>query len=153
MSVNRPDSRASRRLLVVLTVGALAVAMVLPATTAAGPINKRAGLTNVTVSGTDCATGAIRGGSHEGSVTFTQVPPAGWVYMQIVVRHAVPNTTYLLGLGTPANCLNISSFSITTDALGNFSGARSADFVNTGTTYWLELWTSTDQIATAAVTF
>ena len=146
------------RVSLVLTAALLALAVALPGSAAASATSKRSSLTNVTDVGADCLTGARKGGSHEGSVTFTpSAPGPGYFTLEIVVRHALPGTTYYLySTNVSGGCVVATGYSLTTDGSGNYLEPGAFEYLgNASTTYWVELSTAgfTDSLATKAVTF
>lgn len=142
------------RPLKLLAVCLIAVALSLPATALGASSSRRAQLTNVTSLSYDCNAGANKGGAHEGSVKFTlDSPSAGYITLDIVVRHAWPTETYYIYLG-PYSCANFIGYSLTTDSSGNAAGTFVAYGYGYSTFYvWMGNYSATDALATQAVTF
>jgi hypothetical protein len=140
-----------------LAVCLIAAALILPATALGAPSSKRAQLTNVSVVGRECATGANKGGAHEGSVKFSpNATTAGSMDMTVVIRHALPGTLYNIFLEDAA-CGEYGAGSVTTDSQGNGTVAISVPLNgSTATSFWAYLYddpTATDSLATGVVTF
>jgi len=141
----------------VLAICLMALSLALPAAALGASTTRRAALTNVSVVGRECLTGANKGGAGEGQVKFSpDATTAGYMDLTIVIRRAIPDTQYNIYLDTTA-CAEFYGGTLTTDSGGNATVTVSVFLDGSAaTSFWAYLYddpTNLHSLATRAVSF